>query len=343
MSKRMVTLNEKVPHHTFGELEFEYRDPKTKDVLHTWRQPNIIKIFAKECISHSLAFSKVWDPDANSGGGDWVDSCVDPMEEFNLKYILLGASFDDEGIPLETGDDRYYTEDPATGFTSPIRLDPGAHYEGELINAIPLAEPYRPLKKIERVYFEPTYQPASTPLLQDDVRAINNVLVVETTLKQDEYNGFGLTGSDFFTITEVALAGGKTVDSLTTCEISPRELFLDGPFEAEAAGGDVVSLASASDVNDIRQGDQIKITEPDVTGSGTFDQVTPYYLVLEKAGSGKDLVLDRTPVSQDGSPISGDVHVYRDTLRIFSHRVLSTPARKSDVFEIVIRWRIFIA
>jgi hypothetical protein len=168
-------------------------------------------------------------------------------------------------------------------------------------------------------------------------------MVVETTLRQEEYNGFGLTGSDFFTITEVALTSGKTVDSLGTCEITPRELFLDGPFSADATGGDVVSLDLATDVDDIRQGDQIKIVEPDVTGGGTFNQVNPYYLVLEKAGSGKDLVLDRTPVSQDGTPISGDIHVYRDTLRIFSHRILSTPARKSESFEIVIRWRIFIA
>jgi hypothetical protein len=335
--KNVCQINEKFPREYFGEIEFEYRDAKTGEIIDVKREPNIVKIFAKEIMSHTVTHNKVWDPDADAGVGAWVDG--ENFDDFSLKYILLGASFDENGVPLDVNDTRYYTQDEVTGLFQPVKLMPGAEYDGGLINAIPIDEVNnRPLKRIERVYFEPTYQPAGTPLLQSDVRAMNNILVVETVLRPDEYNGFGLVESDHFTITEVALSAGIELGSISDCDILPRDLFLDGPYAATATGGDVVTLADPTAASNIAKGDQIKI-EPAGTGEGD-EQISPYYLVLDKSEFGSDLTLDRTPI-ENASAISGDVNVWKDTLRIFSHRVLSTPAKKSSSFEITIRWRIF--
>jgi hypothetical protein len=333
-----VNLNDGIKKSYFGEIELIYKNVKTgKITVH--REPNIVKIFAKEIISHRIPHHEVWDPEAGTLG-EWVQD-TDPISDFSVKYILLGASFDENGVPLDNQDDRFYVPDPVTGVRVPIRLTPGATNDGGLINAVPISEPSRPLKKIERVSYEPTYQPSSTPLLQDDVRAMNNILVVETTLKPDEYNGFGLTNSDFFTITEVALSAGRKLDIVSECDKTPRELFLEGPYSAEATGGDVVTLDDLTGgANNIVAGDQIRI-QP--AGTGGAEQVSEFYLVLDKVGTGKDLQLDRTPVDTDGNPITGDIVVYRDTLRIFSHRILSAPAKKTSEFEIIIRWRIFVS
>jgi hypothetical protein len=335
--KRSKTINENVARDFVGEVEIEFRDPKTKEVIETRREPNIVKIFAKEIMSHSVVHDKVWDPNGGTGTGAWVEN--DAFEDFKLKYILLGASFDENGVPLDANDERYYERDSVTGLYQPIRLTPGAEYDGGLINAIPIDETNnRPLKKIENIYFEPTYQPAGSPLLQPDVRAMNNVLVVETTLTEDEYNGFGLTESDHFTITEVALSAGIEYTTVAACDVDPRDLFLEGPYAATASGGDVVTLTEPANVDKLAKGDQIKIVP---NGTGTDDeQVSPYYLVLNKVVGGSDMTLDRTPI-EGTSAIAGDVDVYRDTLRIFSHRILTTPAKKSSSFEIVIRWRIY--
>jgi hypothetical protein len=340
-----ITAQDVVFREYFGEIELEYRDPKTKKVIETRREPNIVKIFAKEILAHSVVYDKIWDPNTStgtgtgtggSGQGAWVDS--NPYDDYKLKYILVGASFDEDGVPLDVNDPRFYERDEVTGLYVPIQLTPGADYDGGLINAIPIDEENnRPLKKIENVYFEPTYQPAGTPLLQPDVRAMNNILVVETTLSEDEYNGFGLVDSDHFTITEVALSGGIEITSVLDCDIVPRDLFLEGPYEATASGGDVITLNNPTDANKISKGDQIKLLP---TGTDSGEQVSPYYLVLDKSEYGSDITLDRTPVA-DSSPIVGDVQIWRDTLRIFSHRILTTPAKKSSSFEIIIRWRIF--
>src|SRR5690606_1598093 len=143
----------------------------------------------------------------------------------------------------DTDDERYYNTDSVTGPPVPIRLEPRAESDGGLINPITLIEPTRPLKRIESIDFEASYQPSGTPLLQDDVRALNNVVVLETTLRVDEYNGFGATNSDFFTLTEVALAGGKVFDSIGQCGCTPRELFLEGATETD--GGERPLLVTA--------------------------------------------------------------------------------------------------
>ena len=335
--KKNVSLHDKVAKECFGEVEIEFRDTKTKEIVHVQRERNIVKIFAKEILSHSVVYDKVWDPSGGTGTGAWVDN--DAFEDFRIKYILLGASYDANGIPLDYNDSRYYERDEVTGLYTPIRLAPGADYDGGLINAIPIDESNnRPLKRIENIYFQPTYQPAGTPLLQEDVRAINNILVVETVITEEEYNGFGLVESDHFTITEVALAAGKEITSVAACDVTPRNLFLDGPYSATASGGDTITLTEPTSVGNLVEGDQIKIVP---AGTGTADeQVSPFYLILDKAESGSDITLDRTPM-EGSSVITGDISIYRDTLRIFSHRILSSPAKKSSSFELTKRWKVY--
>jgi|10_taG_2_1085330.scaffolds.fasta_scaffold00071_14 hypothetical protein len=329
-----------------GELEFEIRDRHGR-VIEQIREPNIIKIFAKEILSHRLPYSKVWDPNASGGAGAWVTHNID-IDEFAAKYIVFGASFDESGNPLDTADTRYYTEDSVVGGFVPISLGTGAEYDGGLINAVPISEPTRPLKRIERVFFEPSYQPAGTPLLAADVRAVNNVVVLETTLLKSEYNGLGITASDFFTLTEVALVGADEVDAVGACECAPRDIFLTGStdgdsFLASASGTETISIdPSEAEVDTIKEGDQIKIVAQGSTAEADLilNQLNPYYLVVSKALGGRDLTLDRTPVDADNVALSGDIGILRDGFRIFSHRILKTPVKKSEDFEIVVRWRI---
>jgi len=336
-----------------GEIEIEVRD-KHGRVVHRHCEPNLIKVFAKEMLSHTLPYSQVWDPTAGTGDGAWVANTVDPLEEFAAKYILFGASFDANGLPLSTTDSRYYQTDPVTGSSIAITPDIGVDNFGDLINPIPISEPDRPLKRIERVYFEPSYQPADSPLLQSDVRAINNVLVMETTLRQDEYNGFGTSGSDFFTITEVALSGGAPLTDIGACECDPQFLFLEGvggekdvQIASTANASSTISIdpaVAAADVNRIVEGDQILLVD-DASGASAEEydimgQVNPYYLVTSKTVGGRDVVLDRTPVDSTGAAITGTVGIYRSTLRLFSQRILAIPFQKSSDFEIVCRWRI---
>lgn len=329
-----------------GEIEFEMRD-RNGMVLQRIREPNLVKISAKEILSHRLPHSKVWDPNASGGAGDWVTHNID-LDEFAAKYIVFGASFDEEGNPLNTADTRFYTKDSVVNGFIPISLGTGAEFDGGLINAVPISEPTRPIKRVERVFFESSYQPAGTPLLQADVRAMNNIVVLETTLLKEEYNGLGITTSDFFTLTEVALVGAAEIGSVGACECDPRDIFLTGDssggaFEASASGTSTVSLdPSVTEVDAISEGDQIKIVQSGTTAAedAVLNQLNPYFLVVSKAVGGRDLVLDRVPVDQDNVVISGDVGVLRDGFRIFSHRILKTPVKKSEDFEIVVRWRI---
>jgi hypothetical protein len=331
-----------------GELEFIVKDINGQ-VIDTIRQPNIVKIFAKEILSHRLAPTRIWDPNASTGAGAWVTHSID-LEEFSVKYITFGASFDQDGNPLDFSDPRYYSLDSVTGGYIPNNLGVGAEYDGGMINPIPIAEPSRPLKRIERVYFESSYQPAGTPLLQEDVRAINNVVVFETTLLKDEYNGFGLVPGDFFTITEVALVAAEEIDAVGACERDPRDIFLLGSSDgdallAHASGTATISLdPSESEVDLIKEGDQIKIVSAGSTSATTQTegQVNPYYLVISKSLGGRDIVLDRTPVDSDGDAIIGEIGVLRDGFRIMSHRILKSPIKKSESFEILVRWRIIL-
>jgi hypothetical protein len=156
------------------------------------------------------------------------------------------------------------------------------------------------------------------------------------------------TSTDFFTITEVALVAGKELGSVGACELDPHDLFLEGSgddaISATATGTATVTISPSESayVDVIKEGDTIKIVEAGGTADSVeaFDQVSPFYLVVSKAVSGSDMVLDRTPVSSAGVPLSGAVGVFKDGFRIFSHRVLSTPVKKSLDFEVVVRWRL---
>lgn len=330
-----------------GEVEVIVKD-RSGRVISVQREHNIIKIYAKEILAHRLPYGKVWDPNGGTGAGAWVAHSID-LEEFAAKYIVFGASYDVNGNPLDTADTRYYTPDSTIGGYTPISLGTGAEYDSGLINAIPIAEPYRPLKRIERVYFEPSYQPAGTPLLQADVRAVNNIVVLETTLTKEEYNGFGTTANDYFTITEVALVGAAEIGSVGACECNPRDLFLTGDagigLPATASGTATISLdSSTTNVDIISEGDQIKIVKPNTTAAADEDlnQLNPYYLVVNKAVGGRDITLDRTPVDIDNNALIGEIGVLRDGFRIFSHRLLKSPIKKSSDFEVVVRWRIIM-
>lgn len=362
-----MQISTKEKYHNYnGEIEIIVKD-RNGNIIERKREKNLIKIFAKEMLSHRMPYSKVWNPDGDSGAGAWEDSGIDPNEEFAAKYILLGASFDANGQPLDNADNRFYTVDQVTGSTVPNNVNPGADNLGDLINPIPISSPNRPLKKIESIAFSSSYQPADTPLLQDDVRALNNVLILETTLKLDEYNGFGTSDADFFTITEIALAGGAAIDDVGACECNPSILFLEGvggsndvSIITTANGTSTVSIdpsVDSSDVSRIKEGDQILIvgrtdvgTGTDATGTDateedydTLNQVNPYYLVTSKSPGGRDVVLDRTPVDSDGNLLTGDIAIYRSTLRLFSQRILNIPFKKSSDFEILIRWYITFA
>jgi hypothetical protein len=330
-----------------GEVEIEIRDLRGNTISKT-REKNLIKIFAKEILSHRIPYSKVWNPTGGTGSGAWETHNID-LEEFAAKYIVFGASFDENLNPLDTADTRFYTFDSVSNSYTPIALGTGAEYDGGLINAITISEPERPLKRIERVYFESSYQPAGTPLLQSDVRAINNVVVLETTLRKDEYNGFGITANDFFTLTEVALVGAEEIDSVGACNCDPRDIFLKGDngtaLLASANGTATINLdPSVSSVDLIKEGDQIKIVAAASTAAADeeLNQVSPYYLVVSKALGGRDITLDRTPVDADNVEITGDIGVLRDGFRIFSHRILKSPVKKSEDFEIVVRWRLIL-
>jgi hypothetical protein len=340
-----------------GELEFIIRD-KTGRIVESRKEENIVKIFAKEILSHRLTHKNIWDPSSNSGAGAWVDSGIN-IDDFSPKYIVFGASYDENRIPNDTADARYYIPDPINGGTLPIALSPGAEYQGGLINAIPVAEPGRPLKRIERIFFEPSYQPAGTPFLQPDVRAINNIVVFETILRKEDYNGFGMTSTDYFTITEVALVGAPEIGSIGACECDPRTLFLQGdaegyPLPVILTGSSTISLDSSvaiGDVDLIKEGDQIRITATGETGanagfqgtsSDTLDQVDPFYLVVRKAEGGHDITLDRVPVDSSNTAIIGTYGAQRDVFRIFSHRILKFPLKKSEDFEITVRWSIIM-
>lgn len=340
----VIVVDDKLNHYN-GEVEIEIRD-RNGNIINKLRERNIVKVFAKEILAHRMAHRRVWDPAANTGSGAWVTHSVD-LDEFSVKYMVFGASFDENGDPLDSADERYYTSDSVLGGYVPIMLGPGAEYDGGLINPIPISEPTRPLKKIERIYFEPSYQPAGTPLLQSDVRAVNNVVVFETTLYKEEYNGLGLTSSDFFTITEVALVGAAETDAVGACNCDPRDIFLtgggNGALLASANGTATISLdPSETEVDLIKTGDQIKIVNHGSTASDDeiLGQLNPYYLVESKLEGGRDIALDRVPVDSSNNPISGEIGVFRDGFRIFSHRILKTPVKKSSDFEIVVRWRI---
>jgi hypothetical protein len=115
-------------------------------------------------------------------------------------------------------------------------------------------------------------------------------------------------------------------------------------LQCNASGSDVITIdPTEPSLNLIGTGDQIKIVNAgDSSGEETLNQVSPYYLVLNKLIGGRDITLDRVPVDVNNNPITGPIGVYRDTLRIFSHRILTTPFKKSIDFSVDILWSIIM-
>jgi hypothetical protein len=337
-----------------GEIQIEVRDRKGQ-LVNSYTDHNLVKVFAKEILAHCMAPRQIWDPNANTGVGGYVDSGV--SDDYFPKYIIFGASYDDTtGQPLDVQDTRYYLKNLTSNSYVPVKPDVGADNGGDLIHPVPISEPDRPLKRIETISFVPSYQPTDSPLLSGDVRAINNVLVLETVLRLNEYNGFDNTNADFFTICEVALAGGKQLDNSGVCNCPPKQLFLEGvgdannaPITCITSGTATISIESNVSTGDaalINAGDQILITQLEGTGTepyNTLNQVQPYYLVTAKSIGGRDLTLDRVPVDANNNPLTGNVGVFRSSLRIFSQRVLTVPFKKSSDYEISIKWIIYFA
>jgi len=144
------------------------------------------------------------------------------------------------------------------------------------------------------------------------------------------------------------LAGGKELSNADVgqCECDPKTLFLEGkpdgtPIIVNANGSATISVAAQdlpyADV--VSVGDQIKLVASD---GSTLPQINDHYLVTSKLVGGNDIGLDRTPVDINGDPISGTIGMFRDSLRLFSHRILKTPFKKSADFMIVVRWSIIM-
>jgi len=328
-----------------GALHVIVRDVRTNEIVQDSIQQNIIKVFAKEIISHSIVPNNIWDVNSSN----WIPVDIN-TEIYRPRYIALGGSFDESGAPTSGLDSRFYENDPIAGGFRPITLSPGATDGGGLINPVPISAPSRPLKRIERIYFEPSYQPAGSPFLNDDVRALNNVVVFQTTLLANEYNG--LTTSDsFLTITEAGLIGAPEQPVLGACECAPRKIFLKGDsnelaFRALASDGATVTLdPSVVNVNDIVEGNQIKIVAPDsdTETEDVLNQHNPYYLVLNKSQGGHDITLDRVPTSLGNRPLNGPIGIFQDNFRMFSHRILASPVKKSVNFEVELRWIVTFA
>lgn len=340
--------------NVFGKLEIIIKD-KNGNVIDRRIDHNIIKIFMKDHIPHTLAYPYVWDPTGGTGEGDWVANVLNHADLYHPKYIILGAAFDTSpssyGSPLSTNDADYYETDPISGQKSPKTLYSGAEYGGGLIKPIPIkVSDGRPLKRIESATTElATYQPPGTPYLRNDVRALFNVLKLQTTLEIDEYNGFSDT-YNYFDICEVALVSGPAFGaSVSDCDCDPEQLFLlgdgcvyndGGATTVDAmevtltAGSTILTLSNADNADCIYPGDQIKLIAPGYT------QTTQHYLVYSK--SGNQLTLDRVPKDDQNVNLpSGTYTMWVDRHRILCHRILESPFSKTSALEVTIIWNIY--
>jgi hypothetical protein len=137
------------------------------------------------------------------------------------------------------------------------------------------------------------------------------------------------------------------------CNCPPRDIFLLGhtdglPLQANiAVAGSTVSLTETTGeyINYIKVGDTIKIVASDSTAAenNELDQLNPFYLVMSKVNGGVDITVDRTIRTANNTPITGAVGVFKDEFRMFSHRILQTPVKKSSDFEVIVRWSINMA
>ena len=126
-----------------GYVHITVKNVVTGEIVSDTIDKNIIKIFAKESISHSIVPQNLWDPI----GTAWVPHALD-LELYRPRYIVFGAAFDENQQPVSGVDNRYYEPDTISGGFRAITLTPGATFGGGLINAVPIASPDRPLKRV---------------------------------------------------------------------------------------------------------------------------------------------------------------------------------------------------
>ncbi len=292
-----------------GEIEILTKDVNG-NVISSFRQPNLIKASAKEILA-KMVTNRIWN------GVQWEDN--DTNEEFELKYFLFGASFDENYAALGSSDPRFYTVNQLTNAITPIQLSPGGDY---LINPIPLRESENlPLKRIESMTWEASYQPSDTPYLNSDVRPMNNVLVLGTTIKPFEYNGLDSNG--YFTITEIALASGKEIDSDAASELTgssrtiaqclPEHVFLEGVGESSinqvigSISGNTFSIdPSVADPDSIKIGDKVLIVQRSINAEITAPSSGNVISILP-ADAANLLSYIGGSVPVDGAPAAVDV------------------------------------
>ena len=343
--------NYNISQNTSGEIELLFKNKHgqivDKKVFH-----NIIKIYMKDHIAHTLPYPYVWDPTGGTGSGDWVTNDVN-RDLFFPKYIIIGAAYDTStanyGAPLNTNDTDYYKTDPISGQKVPITLYSGDTYNG-LIKAIPINVSNNiPLKRIENISFDATYQPPGTPYLRSDVRAMYNIVSFKTTLTTSEYNGFGGSYTSF-DICELALVSGPAFDSsVSDCDCDPHTLFMmgdGGNYDTGASavspidisiveGSNIITLANASNANYIYEGDQIKLIS-------THSMISEYYLVMNKSGA--TLTLDRVPKDDTNTNLpSGNYTMWVDRFRMLAHSILPQPFSKTSALEVDITWKIYFS
>lgn len=323
--------------NTHGTIQIITKN-KHGQTIKTHTQTNTLKTHLKETLTHQIQPNNLWNPNANNGTGAWQPNTT-KLDRTTPRYIILGASYDTNGNPIQN-DPRYYTTNNQNQ-TTPIKITPGNTHPNLLINPIPINTPNRPLKKIQNIYLTNTYQPAGTPTLQTDTQALNTTITFETTLQTEEYNGITGIGQDHFTITEIGIATGPeeytTNPTEAVCEKLPHELF-QNTYNVNLTGTATVVIDTTTDTTTLHQGDQVQITDP----TGTT-QLNNYYLIIHKTPGGHDITLDRIPTDTNGNPITGATTLIQNNMQIIAHRILTYPQTKNINTELTIRWSLHIA
>jgi succinyl-CoA synthetase beta subunit len=169
---------------------------------------------------------------------------------------------------------------------------------------------------------------------------VNRILVEAcTNISQELYLGAVVDRSSSRIVFMASREGGVEIEKVA---VETPEKILKAPIDPIMGPHSSQGRKLALDLG--LEGDQIKIVASGSTAEADLilDQLNPYYLVVNKALGGRDLTLDRTPVDADNVALTGDIGILRDGFRIFSHRILKTPVKKSEDFEIVVRWRIIL-
>lgn len=300
-----------------GRLTMRIRNTITGEES-TISDNNIIKVAAKEVMAINLAPPRVWDPNEQ----EWVDNSL--SDDMSVRYMWFG-----------------------TGSTS--MLSSSFNYDGSLQEPI-LISTLTPLKRIESVYLNNSYQPSGNPYNHDDVRAILNEIVFETVMKADEYNELPDTSGSDVILAEAGLVAARELPVDDDCGCAPDILFLGTENDGTAipitfSGSEVVTInVSSSKHTTIKAGDQIKIVASGTLKTDMHDvieQHNPYYTVVEKLTNGRDLLLDRIPRNADNDILTGSAGIFRVGHRLICYKKIPV-FRKSFPLEITFSWAFLI-